>query len=74
MTKSCAMRRTAPIASDAADKAARFLGLCDTHAVPVVFLCDTPGFIVGPASEAIGAVRRMAQLFVIGANLSVPCG
>lgn len=62
------------IDADAADKAARFLGLCDTHAVPVVFLCDTPGFMVGPASEAIGAVRRMAQLFVIGANLSVPCG
>ena len=61
------------IDADAADKAARFLALCDRSGVPVVFLCDTPGFMVGPASEAAGAVRRMAQLFVTGANLSVPC-
>ncbi len=35
----------------AADKAARFLQLCDAFDVPVVFLCDTPGFMVGPESE-----------------------
>ena len=62
------------IDADAADKASRFLALCDRSGVPVVFLCDTPGFMVGPESEAVGAVRRMAQLFVTGANLSVPCG
>ncbi len=60
------------IDSDAADKAARFLQLCDSYALPVVFLCDTPGFMVGPESERTGAVRHMSRLFVTGANLSVP--
>ena len=55
-----------------ADKAARFLQLCDAFGVPVLFLCDTPGFMVGPESEATGAVRHMSRLFVTGANLSVP--
>ena len=40
--------------------------------MPVLFLCDTPGFMVGPESEATGAVRHMSRLFVTGANLSVP--
>jgi acetyl-CoA carboxylase carboxyltransferase component len=62
------------IDSDAADKAARFLQLCDAFDLPVVFLCDTPGFMVGPESEATGAVRHMSRLFVTGANLSVPFG
>ncbi len=55
-----------------ADKAARFLQLCDAFDVPVVFLCDTPGFMVGPESETTGAVRHMSRLFVTGANMSVP--
>jgi acetyl-CoA carboxylase carboxyltransferase component len=55
-----------------ADKAARFLQLCDAFDVPVLFLCDTPGFMVGPESEATGAVRHMSRLFVTGANLTVP--
>jgi acetyl-CoA carboxylase carboxyltransferase component len=62
------------IDAPAADKAARFLQLCDAFALPVVFLCDTPGFMVGPESEAAGAVRHMARMFVTGANLSVPFG
>lgn len=61
------------IDSAGADKAARFLELCDAHGLPVLFACDTPGFMVGPESEAEGAVRRMSRLFVTGANLSVPC-
>src|SRR5262249_24782115 len=60
------------IDTPAADKAARFLQLCDAFDVPVVFLCDTPGFMVGPESEATGAVRHMSRLFVTGANLTVP--
>ncbi len=56
----------------AADKAARFLQLCDAFEVPVVFLCDTPGFMVGPESETTGAVRHMSRMFVTGANMSVP--
>jgi acetyl-CoA carboxylase carboxyltransferase component len=57
-----------------ADKAARFMQTCDAFDVPIVFLCDTPGFMVGPESEATGAVRHMARMFVTGANLTVPFG
>src|SRR5689334_241534 len=60
------------IDTPAADKAARFLQLCDAFDVPVIFLCDTPGFMVGPDSETTAAVRHMSRLFVTGANLSVP--
>ena len=60
------------IDSDAADKAARFLQLCDAHGLPVVSLCDTPGFMVGPAAERTATVRHVSRLFVVGANLTVP--
>ena len=60
------------IDADGADKAARFLQLCDAFDLPVLFLCDTPGFMVGPESEAQGAVRHMSRMFVTGANLTVP--
>jgi len=59
---------------DGADKGARFLQLCDAFDLPVLFLCDTPGFMVGPAHEARAAVRHLARLFVTGANLTVPFG
>ena len=62
------------IDAPAADKAARFLQLCDAYDLPVVFLCDTPGFMVGPDSEATAAVRHVSRMFVTGANLSVPFG
>ncbi|MGY2129399.1 carboxyl transferase domain-containing protein [Blastococcus sp. SYSU DS0617] len=62
------------IDADAADKAARFLQLCDAHGLPVVSLCDTPGFMVGVESEKTATVRHFSRLFVIGANLSVPIG
>ncbi|MET8473066.1 carboxyl transferase domain-containing protein [Streptomyces sp. NPDC006422] len=57
---------------DAADKAARFLRLCEAFGLPVVSLCDTPGFMVGPESERTATVRQFADLFVAGARLSVP--
>jgi acetyl-CoA carboxylase carboxyltransferase component len=57
-----------------ADKAARFLQLCDAFELPVLFLCDTPGFMVGPAAERTATVRHFARLFVVGSNLSVPTG
>ncbi|WP_458248012.1 carboxyl transferase domain-containing protein [Streptomyces sp. MAI_2237] len=57
---------------DAADKAARFLQLCDAFGLPVVSLCDTPGFMVGPDVERTATVRHFARLFVTGANLRVP--
>jgi acetyl-CoA carboxylase carboxyltransferase component len=62
------------IDADGADKAARFIGLCDAFELPVLFLCDTPGFMVGPAAERTATVRHFARLFLAGANLSVPTG
>jgi acetyl-CoA carboxylase carboxyltransferase component len=57
-----------------ADKAARFMQLCDAFALPILFLCDTPGFMVGPAAERTATVRHFARMFVTGANLQVPIG
>ena len=55
-----------------ADKATRFLALCDARGLPVVSLCDTPGFMVGPEAERTASVRRFGRLFTVGANLRVP--
>ena len=55
-----------------ADKAARFMQLCDAHDVPILFLCDTPGIMVGPEVEKTGLVRHAARMFVTGASLTVP--
>ena len=60
------------IDSDAAEKSARFMQLCDAFDIPLVFLCDTPGFMVGPEAEKPGLVRRAARLFVMSASLDVP--
>ncbi|WP_313406173.1 carboxyl transferase domain-containing protein [Aeromicrobium sp.] len=60
------------IDADAADKMARFLQLCDAHGLPVVSLCDTPGFMVGPESEQTATVRHFSRLFVISSHLQVP--
>jgi acetyl/propionyl-CoA carboxylase alpha subunit/acetyl-CoA carboxylase carboxyltransferase component len=60
------------IDSVGADKAARFMQLCDAFDVPLLFLCDTPGFMVGPEAEKSAQVRRFARMFVVGANVSVP--
>ncbi|MGZ4711011.1 MAG: carboxyl transferase domain-containing protein [Acidimicrobiales bacterium] len=57
-----------------ADKAARFLQLCDAHDLPVLFLCDTPGFMVGPEAEQAATVRHVSRMFVTGANITVPYG
>ena len=62
------------IDSDGADKAARFMQLCDAFALPILFLCDTPGFMVGPDAEKTGTVRHFSRMFVTGANLRVPTG
>jgi acetyl-CoA carboxylase carboxyltransferase component len=57
-----------------ADKAARFMQLCDAFELPLLFLCDTPGFMVGPAAERTATVRHFARMFLTGANLTVPTG
>ena len=54
------------------DKAARFLQLCDAYDMPVLFLCDTPGIMVGPEVEKTALVRHVSRLFVTGASLTVP--
>ena len=46
--------------------------LCDAFDVPILFLCDTPGIMVGPEVEKSAIVRHSSRMFVIGANLSVP--
>jgi len=60
------------IDADAADKAARFLQLCDAHGLPIVSLIDTPGFMVGPEIETKAQVRHVSRMFVVGAQLRVP--
>ena len=60
------------IDSESAEKAAEFISICNDHNLPILVLADTPGFMVGPASEEGGAVRRMASLFKQGANIEVP--
>jgi acetyl-CoA carboxylase carboxyltransferase component len=60
------------IDSDGADKAARFMQLCDAFDIPLLYLCDTPGIMVGPEAEKTALVRHAARLFLVGCNLSVP--
>jgi acetyl-CoA carboxylase carboxyltransferase component len=60
------------IESPGADKAARFMQLCDAFGLPILFLCDTPGIMVGPEAERSGTVRHAARMFVVGASLRVP--
>jgi acetyl-CoA carboxylase carboxyltransferase component len=60
------------IDADGADKAARFMQLCDAFDLPIVSLCDTPGFMVGPAAERTATVRHVSRMFVTAASLSVP--
>ena len=60
------------IDSDGADKAARFMQLCDAFDLPILLLCDTPGIMVGPEVEKTALVRHAARMFVTGASVSVP--
>lgn len=60
------------IDSEGADKAARFMQLCDAFGLPIVSLCDTPGFMVGPEAERTAPVRHGSRMFLVAAQLSVP--
>ena len=60
------------IDAEAADKAARFMQLCDAFGLPILSLCDTPGFMVGPEIEKEAQVRHVSRMFVTAANMSVP--
>ena len=57
---------------EGADKASRFMQLCDAFDIPILFLCDTPGIMVGPESEKTALVRHAARMFVTSGSLSVP--
>lgn len=61
-----------PWPADAADSAVTHLQLCRAYGLPVVVLCDTPGFMVGPEAERDGGVRRFSRMFRVGAHLGVP--
>ncbi|MFH2066152.1 MAG: carboxyl transferase domain-containing protein [Pseudomonadota bacterium] len=61
------------IQADDSDKAARFMQLCNAHRLPIISLCDTPGFMVGPEIEKQAQVRHACRLFVVGAKITVPC-
>ncbi|MDX5334622.1 MAG: carbamoyl-phosphate synthase large subunit [Marinobacter sp.] len=56
----------------AGDKASRFMELCNAHKLPILSLCDTPGFMVGPEAETQATVRRVSNMFLAAAKLSVP--
>jgi acetyl-CoA carboxylase carboxyltransferase component len=56
----------------ACDKLTRFMQLLDAFGLPLVTLVDTPGFMVGPASEATAMVRHASRVFIAGAALRVP--
>ncbi|VTU20280.1 2-oxoglutarate carboxylase small subunit [Variovorax sp. PBS-H4] len=57
---------------EAADKAARFMQLCNAHGLPIISLCDTPGFMVGPEIEAQAQVRHVCRMFMVASHLRVP--
>jgi acetyl-CoA carboxylase carboxyltransferase component len=66
------MHMAGAITSEAGDKAARFMQLCDAFGLPILSLVDTPGMMVGPKAEATGLVRHTSRLLVAGAALQVP--
>jgi acetyl-CoA carboxylase carboxyltransferase component len=66
------MHLAGAIDAGCADKAARFLQLCEAFGLPVLSLCDTPGFMVGPEAEETGLVRHVSRMFVVGSSMTVP--
>jgi len=57
---------------DSADKAARFIWLCDAFGLPIVFLADVPGFMVGSAVERQGIIRHGAKMISAVSEATVP--
>jgi acetyl-CoA carboxylase carboxyltransferase component len=60
------------IEAEGADKAVRLMQICQAHGLPILSLCDTPGFMVGPEIEKRAQVRHVCRMFVVGSHLTVP--
>ena len=60
------------IEAEGADKTVRLMQLCQAHGLPILSLCDTPGFMVGPEIEKRAQVRHVCRMFVVGSHLTVP--
>ncbi len=58
--------------NDSADKAARFINLCNAYGIPLVYLVDVPGFMVGTKVEQAGIIRHGAKMLYATANATVP--
>ncbi|MDX6640365.1 MAG: methylmalonyl-CoA decarboxylase subunit alpha, partial [Solirubrobacteraceae bacterium] len=58
--------------NDSADKAARFVNLCNAFGIPLLFLMDVPGFMVGTKVEEAGIIRHGAKMLHAVANATVP--
>ncbi len=58
--------------SPACDKIARFIQLCDAHDIPMLYLCDTPGLMVGPEVEATALVRHSSRILTAAVNATAP--
>ncbi len=66
------MHMAGAIEAEGADKAARLMMICNAHGVPILSLCDTPGFMVGPEIEKRAQVRHVCRMFVVGSHVTVP--
>jgi len=66
------MQKGGILDSDAADKAARFIRMCDAFNVPLVYLMDVPGFIVGSQVEKVGIIRHGAKMLYATSEATVP--
>jgi acetyl-CoA carboxylase carboxyltransferase component len=58
--------------NDSADKSARFINLCNAYGIPLLFLQDVPGFMVGTKVEEAGIIRHGAKMLYAVANATVP--
>jgi acetyl-CoA carboxylase carboxyltransferase component len=58
--------------NDSADKAARFINLCDAYGIPLLFLMDVPGFMVGTKVEQAGIIRHGAKMLYAVSRATVP--
>jgi acetyl-CoA carboxylase carboxyltransferase component len=66
------MIQAGAIDAPAANKMARFIELCDAFDLPLLFVVDTPGFMVGPESEETGLIRHSARVVTALSNARVP--